>query len=526
MSAYALSPAKTPTAGHSSGLASPTVSAATAPEASAPLPASADPEALQPVPPTSAGSTPSHPSSHPTPHPVHQDVETLGDEIARLSAHIQAAQYQLLTLLRQFDEAEGWASGGFRSCAHWLSWRTGLSLGPARERIRVAHALADLPLISARMERGQFSYSKVRALTRVATEENEEELIEFTEHADVGQVERLVRGWRRLDRDAAVQEEEAREEEMRHEGRYLTLHVDDDGMMVIRGRLTPEVGELLRKALEAQEAELFKADRESSPGQRRADALGEVLRSPDGPSVHVLLHVAEDGSRTEEGWSRLEHGVGVSAETSRRMSCDAVVTEVHRATEGMGGPGDQTNGHGGGRRRSGGAVLDVGRARRTVSGRLRTALEVRDEGRCRFPGCSSTRCDAHHIKHWSRGGETKLGNLVLLCRFHHRAVHEGGFKVAIVGGGVGTGVSCGLLATRWARGVGESACRTARGCGSGGTGAVAWEPRHRARDGDAAGEVWGGGLRVGVDGDAGGGALWDPKPVVEASRSRWVNRGE
>ena len=316
MSAYALAPARTPTAGQSSGLASPTVPPATAPEASVSLPASAGAEALQPVSPTSAGSTPSHPSSH----PIHQDVETLGDEIARLSAHIQAAQYQLLTLLRQFDEAEGWALGGFRSCAHWLSWRTGLSLGPARERIRVAHALADLPLISARMEGGQFSYSKVRALTRVATEENEEELIEFTEHADVGQVERLVRGWRRLDRDAAAQEKEAREEEMRHEGRYLTLHADDDGMMVIRGRLTPEVGELLRKALEAQEAELFKADRESSPGQRRADALGEVLRSPDDPSVHVLLHVAEDGSRTEEGWSRLEQGVGVSAAIRREVS--------------------------------------------------------------------------------------------------------------------------------------------------------------------------------------------------------------
>ena len=363
---------------------------------------------------------------------LHQDTETLGDEIARLSAHIQAAQYQLLTLLRRFDEAEGWASGGFRSCAHWLSWRTGLSLGPARERVRVAHALADLPLISARMERGQFSYSKVRALTRVATRENEEELIQFSEHADVGQVERLTRGWRRLDRDASAEDEEARAEEMRRASRQLTLHVDDDGMFVVRGRLTPEVGELLRKALEAQEAELFNADRESSPEQRRADALGELLRSSDGPSVHVLLHVADDGSRTEEGLS-------VSAETSRRMSCDAVVTEVHRATESIEGTGGHATRHGAGRPRSGGAVLDVGRARRTVSGRLRTALEVRDDGRCRFPGCSSTRCDAHHVQHWSQGGETKLDNLVLLCRFHHRAVHEGGFTVGLVGGGAGAG---------------------------------------------------------------------------------------
>ena len=363
---------------------------------------------------------------------AHQDTEALGDEIARLSAHIQAAQYQLLTLLRRFDEAEGWASGGFRSCAHWLSWRTGLSLGPARERVRVAHALASLPLIGARMERSQFSYSKVRALTRVATKENEEELIEFTDHADVGQVERLVRGWRRLDRHESAREEEARKEEMRHASRYLTLHVDDDGMMVVRGRLTPEVGELLRNALEAHEAELLKADRDSSPGQRRADALGEVLRNPDGPTVHVLLHVAEDGSHTGEG-------TGVSAETSQRMSCDAVVTEVRRGSEGIRGTEDQAGRHRVRRQRSGGAVLDVGRARRTVSGRLRTALEVRDGGRCRFPGCPSIRCDAHHIKHWSRGGETKLDNLVLLCRFHHRAVHERGFQVAVVGDGRGTG---------------------------------------------------------------------------------------
>ena len=133
------------------------------------------------------------------------------------------------------------------------------------------------------------------------------------------------------------------------------------------------------------------------------------------------------------------------------MSCDALLTEVHRAAEAKGateakeateateGKGGQKKRHGAGRRRFGGAVLDVGRARRTVSGRLRTALQVRDEGRCRFPGCSSKRCDAHHIKHWSRGGETKLDNLVLLCRFHHRVVHEGGFKVAVVGGGVENG---------------------------------------------------------------------------------------
>ncbi|MEN8377094.1 MAG: DUF222 domain-containing protein, partial [Gemmatimonadota bacterium] len=344
------------------------------------------------------------------PVPASDDTEALGDEIARLSAHMHAAEYRLLTLLREFDEREGWGAGGFRSCAHWLSWRTGLSAGPAREKVRVARALADLPLIGARMRRGQFSYSKVRALARVATPENEAELIHFAEHATVAQVERLVRGWRRVDRL------EACAEESRRERRSLEVYPDEDGMYVVRGLLEPEVGALLMKALEVAGRELYRADPEASAAQRSADALGELLRSGDGPSVQAVLHVASNGvARTEEG-------VGVSAETSERLTCDARVTEV--VVDG-----------------SGGDVLDVGRARRTVPARMRRALEARDDGRCRFPGCESTRCDAHHVRHWSRGGETKLENLVLLCRFHHRLVHEGGFRVELRTTGSGTAAS-------------------------------------------------------------------------------------
>ena len=334
-----------------------------------------------------------------------QAAEALGDEIARLSAHIHAAQYRLLTLLREFDGMEGWGPGGFRSCAHWLSWRTGLSLGPAREKVRVAHALADLPLISERMERGQFSYSKVRALTRVATRENEAELIVFAEHGSVAQVEFLVRGWRRLDRQEA-----AAEEELRHASRSLSVRVDDDGMYVLRGRLDPEVGALLMAALAEKEAELFKADPESSGAQRRADALGEILRSGEGPSVQAVIHVTDDRAQTEEG-------VHVSAETSQRLTCDCEATEVRTGSR---------------------DVVSVGRRRRTVPKRMRRVLELRDGGRCRFPGCAVRHCDAHHVQHWAHGGETRLDNLVLLCRFHHRRVHEGGFGVHVAGGSGGT----------------------------------------------------------------------------------------
>ncbi len=173
-----------------------------------------------------------------------QDLERLGDEIARLAAHLHAATYQLLEMVREFDERGGW-SGGFRSCGHWLSWRTGIGIGPAREKVRVARALSSLPGISAAMAWGELSYSKVRALTRVATPENEGDLLGIARHATAAHIEKLVRAWRRVDRTL-----EANEEQRRHQRRSLHLYPEEDGSYVLRGRLEPEVGALLEKALE------------------------------------------------------------------------------------------------------------------------------------------------------------------------------------------------------------------------------------------------------------------------------------
>ena len=163
------------------------------------------------------------------------EAERLGDDIAELAARIQAATYELLVMIRAFDEREGWS--GLKSCAHWLNWRTGLALGAAREKVRVARALGDLPLLSDAMQRGRVSYSKVRALTRVATAVNENRLLDFALCAPASYVERLARVWRRVDLQA-----EAADEQRRHERRNLTTWVDDDRMVVIRGRLSPEVG--------------------------------------------------------------------------------------------------------------------------------------------------------------------------------------------------------------------------------------------------------------------------------------------
>ena len=164
------------------------------------------------------------------------ELDKLGDDIAELSARIQAAMYQLLVMIAEFDRREGW-DGGFLSCAHWLNWRTGLALGTAREWVRVARALTELPLISKAMSQGQISYSKVRALTRVATPKNEERLLDFALAGNASHVEKLCRAWRRVDRIA-----EAEQDERRLASRSLVLYDDEDGMVVVRGRLDPETG--------------------------------------------------------------------------------------------------------------------------------------------------------------------------------------------------------------------------------------------------------------------------------------------
>ena len=350
------------------------------------------------------------------------DVDAVADEITTLAAHIHAATHRLLRLIAVFDGMEGWARDGHRSCAHWLAFRTGIDLGAAREKVRAARALEALPQTSAAMERGALSFAKVRALTRVATPANEGDLLELAQGSTAAELERMVRGWRLLSR-----KDEADLERIRHASRTLSVFPGRDGMYVVTGRLDAEVGALLMRAVEAAADALYRqeaegsADTDITPAQRRADALGllaaRAMAAGATPTrgadrYQVVLHV-EAGTleRTgEPGRSELEDGTRVSAETSRRIACDASVVEVR---------------HGGD-----GRVLDVGRRRRTIPPAIRRALEVRDGG-CRFAGCGSRFTDAHHVVHWADGGETKLDNLVLLCRHHHRLVHEEGYRLEL-----------------------------------------------------------------------------------------------
>src|SRR5438034_3930276 len=212
-------------------------------------------------------------------HPRIVELERLGDAIAELSAHLDAATARLLDLIRDFDARGGW-NIGFRSCADWLSWRVGLAPGAARERVRVARALGTLPLLARALARGELSYAKVRALTRVATPETEERLLGVGRAGTAEHVERIVRGWRRVDRNA-----EAREAATRHRSRALHVYRDDDGMVRVRGRLEPEVGELLIQALAAARETLYQRTHRTCVGAGCA---------PDGPSdVSAETYVCE-----------------------------------------------------------------------------------------------------------------------------------------------------------------------------------------------------------------------------------------
>ena len=217
------------------------------------------------------------------------DLARLGDRIAELAAGINAAEAQMMTLIADFDRRGGWKDD-FGSCAEWLAWRIGIKIGPARERVRAARALENLPQTAGALREGSISYAKVRALTRVATPESEAKLLEFARAGSAANLEQMVRMWKKLSRD-----EELTAEQARHRSRAFSVFVDGDGMYVVKGRLEPEVGAVLMRAVEAASDALFrgedgandarpgakardprieKTDPRPEPKQRRADAMG------------------------------------------------------------------------------------------------------------------------------------------------------------------------------------------------------------------------------------------------------------
>ena len=343
-------------------------------------------------------------------HACTTDTDRLGDEIAELAAHLDAATHRMLTLIRRFDDARGWAAQGALSCAHWLSWRIGLDLGAAREHVRVARAIADLPLVDDALGRGQISYSKVRALTRVATPATEASLLEMARSSTASQLERICRSYRLALRNASKERPEDEPDR-----RWVRERETDEGLVRFDVQLRPDEAAIVRRALEAAMQQAWGASAETPPASlRRADALVAVAEvylaggTAAAPPIEVVVHVDADTLADPDAAGTLDGGTALAPAATERLLCDATGVEVVEDSRGN--------------------VLDVGRRRRTIPTLLRRALRLRDRG-CRFPGCTNRHVDGHHVVPWARGGATTLGNLCSLCRRHHTHVHEYGFRM-------------------------------------------------------------------------------------------------
>jgi hypothetical protein len=338
-------------------------------------------------------------------------IDALDKAIVDLSVRINAATYELLVLIREFDERAGWLKWGLESCSQWLHWRCDLSQCTAREKVRVAHALKELAAISIAFCDGKLSYSKVRALTRVATPANEEALLGFALTTTAARVEERCQQMRNtlpgaLETANAV-----------HGRRELRAFRDAArGTMTLRVELPLEEGALLCEALDKAVEEAGEKGPEfeaESWGAQQADGLLALARSYLGggreaaastaDAYQVVVHVDYTALQGGKGRSDLP------AESVRRLACDGSVVPMV----------DGANGE----------PLSVGRKQRTVPAAMKRALWARDRG-CSFPGCGHKRyVDAHHIRHWADGGETSIENTMLLCSAHHRLVHEGGYEI-------------------------------------------------------------------------------------------------
>jgi hypothetical protein len=410
-------------------------------------------------------------------------VEHLEARICELAGHLTAATCRFLELVSDFDAREGWASWQLPSCAAWLSWKCQIAPGTAREHVRVARALPELPLIHAEFAAARLSYAKVRALTRIADADNEADLAQMAIPMTAGQLERFARAHRRVtDADGA----QARSR------RQLRWGWVDDHEFSFRGQLPPEQAAIVLQALraamddlehphdnhddvpaETRAEALERRDREDGtawdqplPPPRRkedteslADALvgicagylaGRAAQADNPDTYQVIIHAGTAAITTttphepddipaetrkalaalaetvpllsfpesHPAWperSHLEDGASISPATLQMIACNATISAMLHDVSGN--------------------ILNVGRRTRRLSAALRRAVRERDGHRCCFPGCESRRVDAHHIRYWSHGGETKLGNLISLCKAHHHLVHDKGIIIAATGGG-------------------------------------------------------------------------------------------
>ena len=363
------------------------------------------------------------------------------------AVRLAAATASWLRLVREFDERGGWHGFGIKSCAHWLAWQCAMGPGAAREHVRVARALRDLPRIEAAFAAGRLSYSKVRALTRIAAPDCEVALVEFALSATASQTERFCRQWRRVEHEA-----DGRNGRRSEDGQSFEHWVDDDGFLTLKIRMPAEAGAELLTAIESRAERDHRRERaQAKKAAARHDAIraaggtvdddvaercaedvaarlvrertaarritaltaltaagaDNARRPGDPPRREVVVHVdvAVLADDTAAGRAHYEGGPAITGAQARRMLCEATVVAIIE---------------------QGREPLAVGRRKRRATKPQRRAMLRRDGG-CARPGCPETRIErlhAHNMRHWLFGGRTDVDNMVLLCDVDHGLVHE------------------------------------------------------------------------------------------------------
>jgi len=390
-------------------------------------------------------------------------TERLEAELCALAGHITAATCRFLIFLGEFDARRGWASWDMPSCAAWLSWKCQIAPGTAREHVRVAAALRTLPVIRRAFAAAAMSYSKVRALTRIATPATEQDLASMAAGMTASQAERFARAYHQC----KERETEDRPGQ-RAPRKSLRWRFDEDtGGITFTVALPPEQGAVLLQALRAAAGDLEHPHDDEQEGREDkpqpvtadsrpepfrigttdlADALAEVagaylrekIISADNADIYqVVIHTTPQALTTRPGedpasvpagtplpignpaWPgrcHVEDGPAITPQAAQLIACGATAsTMVHD-------PGS-------------GEILNVGRRSRRATPAIRRAVRERDGYRCTFPGCDSRRTDLHHITWWSRGGHTSAANLQLLCKAHHAIVHDKGYIITRRPGG-------------------------------------------------------------------------------------------
>ncbi len=349
----------------------------------------------------------------------------LGDDLVALRREMGRLEAEFIRRLHPFDRRHGALSEGAASTVSWLRGTCGLSGGAAAERVRMARVLPELPLTTESFRAGRAPFTNVSLISRLAedvgveaTRTVEDTLVPAAEKLDVARMYHLVSFTRhRLDADGVLDKDNRA-----YDRRWFQCDKTLGGVFILRGELDAEGGAVVKSAMDALSAPAGPDDGRTG-SQRRADALVDLasrqLKSGNLPAVHgqrphLTLTASLATLQRQDGAppADLASAGPIHAETARRIACDSVRTDATFSDTG--------------------GALTVGRATRTIPAAIRTALGLRDKG-CRFPGCDRPPewTDGHHLRHWADGGETSLKNLVLLCRRHHRMVHERGWELRL-----------------------------------------------------------------------------------------------